>query len=136
MLGRPVTGRVFFEQVDLEDLDLGRPDQVSLIFDRHLIPHRATPNPRRLLTRVITARITPNLPVDYKHASIKEYPKERPSVTHRDHHQCGHRAAGPLGPTGCERLRLSPGSWRRRPALPGGDGAVVEEPVGSARDYH
>ena len=31
---RPVTGRVFFEQVIRDNLDVGRPDQVSLIFDR------------------------------------------------------------------------------------------------------
>ena len=32
MLDRPVTGRVFFEEVIRENLDLGRPDQVWLIF--------------------------------------------------------------------------------------------------------
>ena len=34
MLDRPVSGRVFFEQVIRDNLDIGRPDQVSLIFDR------------------------------------------------------------------------------------------------------
>ena len=45
MLDRPVTGRVFFEQVIRENLDIGRPDQVSLIFDRRLkrCGYRATP---------------------------------------------------------------------------------------------
>lgn len=33
VLDRPVTGRVFFEQVIRENLDLGRPSQVQLIFD-------------------------------------------------------------------------------------------------------
>src|SRR3954462_7442634 len=33
VLDRPVTGRVFFEQVIRDNLDAGRPDQVSLIFD-------------------------------------------------------------------------------------------------------
>ena len=37
MLDAPVTGRVFFEQVIRDNLDIGRPDQVSLIFDRRLI---------------------------------------------------------------------------------------------------
>ena len=36
MLDRPVTGRVFFEQVIRDNLDAGRPDQVSLVSDRRL----------------------------------------------------------------------------------------------------
>ena len=38
---RPVQGRVFFEQVVRENLDMGRPDHVQLIFAR-----RVTPRPR------------------------------------------------------------------------------------------
>ena len=34
MLDRPVSGRIFFEQVIRDNLDLGRPDQISLVFDR------------------------------------------------------------------------------------------------------
>ena len=45
MLDRPVSGRVFFEQVIRDNLDVGRPDQVSLIFDRRL-SHRAARRPR------------------------------------------------------------------------------------------
>ena len=37
VLDRPVSGRVFFEQVIRDNLDIGRPDQVSLIFDRRLM---------------------------------------------------------------------------------------------------
>jgi hypothetical protein len=36
MLDQPVSGRVFFEQVIRDNLDLGRPDQVGLIFDRRI----------------------------------------------------------------------------------------------------
>ena len=32
----PLTGRVFFEQVIRENLDVGRPDQVQLIFNRRV----------------------------------------------------------------------------------------------------
>jgi hypothetical protein len=54
MLDRPVSGRVFFEQVIRDNLDIGRPDQVALVFDRRLRRRgpRATPGPFR--TRVIT----------------------------------------------------------------------------------
>ena len=37
MLDRPVSGRIFFEQVLHDNLDIGRPDQVSLIFNRRII---------------------------------------------------------------------------------------------------
>jgi hypothetical protein len=73
MLDRPVSGRVFFEQVIRDNLDIGRPDQVSLVFDRRLRRRgpRATPGPFR--TRVITDGVTPSLHIDYKHTRIKQY---------------------------------------------------------------
>ncbi|MGH6689409.1 MAG: hypothetical protein ACREF4_01825 [Gammaproteobacteria bacterium] len=36
VLDRPATGRTFFEEVIRENLDLGRPDRVQLIFDRRV----------------------------------------------------------------------------------------------------
>ena len=73
MLDKPVSGRMFFEQVIRDNLDIGRPDQVALIFQRTLIRrgHRPTPGPFR--TRVITEGVTPSLHVDYKHTRIKQY---------------------------------------------------------------
>jgi hypothetical protein len=53
-LDRPVSGRVFFEQVIRDNLDAGRPDQVSLIFDRRLIRLGPRATPGRFRTRVIT----------------------------------------------------------------------------------
>ena len=76
MLDRPVTGRVFFEHVIRDNLDAGRPDQVSLVFDRRLIHGRKRTTPGRFRTRVITDSVTPSLHVDYKHATIKQYHKE------------------------------------------------------------
>lgn len=72
VLDRPVTGRVFFEEVIRENLDLGRPDQVQLIFARRV--SRQTPG--RFRTRVITEGVTPSLYVDYKRTRIKQYHKE------------------------------------------------------------
>jgi hypothetical protein len=69
---RPVTGRHFFEEVIRENLDIGRPDQVQLIFDRRVI--KTTPG--RFRTRVITEGVTPSLHVDYKRTRIKQYHKE------------------------------------------------------------
>jgi hypothetical protein len=72
VLDRPASGRVFFEEVIRENLDLGRPDQVQLIFNRRV--NRRTPG--RFRTRVITDGVTPSLHVDYKHSRIKQYHKE------------------------------------------------------------
>jgi hypothetical protein len=76
VLDRPVSGRVFFEQVIRDNLDAGRPDQISLIFDRriHRGRKRASPGPFR--TRVITDGVTPSLHLDYKHTKVKQYHKE------------------------------------------------------------
>jgi len=76
VLDRPVTGRVFFEQVIRDNLDAGRPDQVSLIFDRRVIHRGHRPTPGQFRTRVITDGVTPSLHVDYKHTKIKQYHKE------------------------------------------------------------
>ncbi len=73
MLDAPVSGRVFFEQVIRDNLDIGRPDQVSLIFDRQLRRRGPRATPGRFRTRVITAGVTPSLHVDYKHTTIKQY---------------------------------------------------------------
>ena len=70
-LDRPVSGRVFFEHVIRDNLDLGRPDHVQLIFERRVT--RKTPS--RFRTRVITDGVVPSLHVDYKHSRIKQYHK-------------------------------------------------------------
>lgn len=72
VLDRPVTGRVFFEEVIRENLAVGRPDQVQLIFQRRV--SRRTPG--RFRTRVLTEGVVPSLHVDYKRARIKQYHKE------------------------------------------------------------
>jgi DNA-binding transcriptional ArsR family regulator len=76
MLDRPVSGRVFFEHVIRDNLDAGRPDQVSLIFDRKLRRTGPRATPGRFRTRVITEGVTPSLHIDYKHTAIKQYHKE------------------------------------------------------------
>jgi hypothetical protein len=76
MLDKPVAGRIFFEQVIRDNLDIGRPDQVALIFDRRLMRRGKRATPGRFRTRVITEGVTPSLHVDYKHTRIKQYHKE------------------------------------------------------------
>lgn len=55
-----------------ENLDLGRPEEVQLIFNRR-IPRKSK---ARFRTRVVTHDVTPSLNVYYKNARIKQYHKE------------------------------------------------------------
>src|SRR3989449_9490562 len=72
VLDRPLTGRCFFEEVIRENLDIGRPDQMQLIFDRRIT--RRTPGQFR--TRVLTEGVVPSLHVQYKKSKVKQYHKE------------------------------------------------------------
>jgi hypothetical protein len=75
VLDAPVTGRIFFDQLIRDNLDLGRPDRVSLIFDRKIIRKGKRATPGRFRTRVITDGVTPSLHIDYKNSKIKQYHK-------------------------------------------------------------
>jgi hypothetical protein len=72
VLDRPQTGRIFFEEIIRENLDLGRPDQVQLIFERRVSKR----TPGRFRTRVLTEGVLPSLHIDYKNTKIKQYHKE------------------------------------------------------------
>jgi len=69
---RPLCGRHLFEEIIRENLDLGRPEQVSLIFERRITKR----TPGRFATRVITQGVTPSLHISYKSTKIKQYFKE------------------------------------------------------------
>jgi hypothetical protein len=72
VLERPRHGRILFEDIIRENLDLGRPDQVQLIFGRCVTKR----TPGRFRTRIITQGVTPSLHIDYKSSRIKQYHKE------------------------------------------------------------
>ena len=76
MLDRPLEGRVFFEEVIRENIDIGRPDRVSVIFDRRIHTRGRQPTPSRFRTRIFTRGVTPSLHVEYKSTRIKQYHKE------------------------------------------------------------
>jgi hypothetical protein len=71
---RGVHGRCFFEEVIRENIDLGRPEQVQLIFGRKM--QRKTATDGRCRTRIITEGVTPSLHVYYKNTHLKQYHKE------------------------------------------------------------
>jgi hypothetical protein len=72
VLDRPLTGRIFFEEVIRENLDIGRPDRVQLLFNRRIT--RRTPG--RFQTRVLTEGVVPSLHLNYKNSHLKQYHKE------------------------------------------------------------
>lgn len=69
---RPRSGRLLFEQIVRDHVDLGRPQQLQLIFDRR-VPRTRT---SRFRTRLVTRHVTPSLCLDYKHSCLKQYFKE------------------------------------------------------------
>jgi hypothetical protein len=75
MLDAPVAGRIFFDQLIRDNLDIGRPDRVSLIFDRKIVRKGKRATPGRFRTRVITDGVVPSLHIDYKNSKIKQYHK-------------------------------------------------------------
>jgi hypothetical protein len=76
ILDRPLHGRILFEEIIRENLDIGRPDMVQLIFNRRVTKR----TPGRFRTRVLTDGVIPSLHVDYKNSRIKQYFKQVPDV--------------------------------------------------------
>jgi hypothetical protein len=76
VLDRPLHGRILFEEIIRENLDIGRPDMVQLIFNRRVTKR----TPGRFRTRVLTDGVIPSLHVDYKNSRIKQYFKQVPGV--------------------------------------------------------
>ena len=71
-------GRLFFENLIRENLDLGRPEQIELIFNRKITNR----TPGRFRTRVVTQDVTPseiapteaietNSPQETTHAALR-----------------------------------------------------------------
>jgi hypothetical protein len=68
----PRNGRAFFEALVADNLDLGRPEQVELIFGRRVLPS----TPGVFATRVVTRGVDVTVNVGYKHCRTKQYFKE------------------------------------------------------------
>ncbi len=69
-----VHGRCFFEEVIRENLDLGRPETIQLIFGRKL--RKSTVADGRCRTRILSEGVIPSLHVYYKRTHLKQYHKE------------------------------------------------------------
>jgi hypothetical protein len=68
----PRNGRLFFEALVCDNLDLGRPEQIEIIFGRKIVPT----TPGVFATRVVTRGVDVTVNVGYKHSRTKEYFKE------------------------------------------------------------
>ncbi len=65
-------GRALVENLIRENLDLGRPDRVRLIFDRQITAR----TPSDFATQVIQYGVMPSIRIHYKHSVLKQYLKE------------------------------------------------------------
>jgi hypothetical protein len=81
---QPMKGREFFEEVIRDNMDLGRPDRVQLVFEKRVT--KSTPGSFR--TRVIQDGVNPSLHIEYRSCDLKQYFKEgrglRTETTFRD----------------------------------------------------
>jgi hypothetical protein len=68
----PRRARGFFEALVADNLDLGRPDEVQLIFGRRIYSNTES----EFSTKVVTRGVDVIVNVFYKHSRIKEYLKE------------------------------------------------------------
>ena len=75
-LDRPVSGRIFFEQLIRDNIDIGRPDKVNIVFGRLIRLHGKNPTPGSFRTQVITSGVCPYLYLYYKKTQVKQYLKE------------------------------------------------------------
>jgi hypothetical protein len=73
---QPRRARAWFETAIACHLDLGRPEQVSLVVDRKVINRGRFKTPGRFATEVITRDVAPQLQIHYKSSKAKAYLKE------------------------------------------------------------
>ena len=69
---RPANGRLFFDALVGDNLDVGRPDQIELIFGRKILPTTTGV----FATRVVTRGVEVSVNAFYKHSRVKQYFKE------------------------------------------------------------
>ena len=65
----PRRARAFFEALVADNLDIGRPDEIKLIFDRQI----RTTTKGEFATKVVTRGTEVTVNAFYKHSRIKEY---------------------------------------------------------------
>jgi hypothetical protein len=69
---RPAAGRAWFEQTIRDQLALGRPDNIAIVFGRRI----SSRTPGRFHTRIINRGVEPAIQVHYRASKVKQYFKE------------------------------------------------------------
>ena len=69
------SGRIFFDQLIRDNLDIGHPDKVRIVFDRQIRRRGTHRTPGSFRTQVITAGVDPYLYLYYKKTQVKQYLK-------------------------------------------------------------
>jgi hypothetical protein len=86
---RPAAGRAWFERTLPDQLTLGRPDQVAIVFGRRV--NRRTPG--HFHTKIFNVGVEPAIQVHYRASKVKQYFKEgralRTETTVNDTHDFG-----------------------------------------------
>ena len=90
---QPRHARSFFDALVTDNLDLGRPDTLEIIFDRQV---RKGTHSGEFKTKVITRGTEVTINAFYKHSRIKQYLKDQPGTEDRDRRQRARRS-------GCQR---------------------------------
>ncbi|HTF54818.1 MAG TPA: hypothetical protein VK735_45875 [Pseudonocardia sp.] len=73
----PRHARSFFEALVADNLDIGRPEQVQLIFTGHRVrPGRKPANPEVFKTKIVTRGVEVTVNAFYQHSRIKQYLKD------------------------------------------------------------
>jgi hypothetical protein len=72
MFDRPAAGRAWFERTLPDQLTLGRPDQVSIVFGRRVTSR----TPGRFHTKIFNKGVEPAIQVHYRASKVKQYFKE------------------------------------------------------------
>src|SRR5215213_3204076 len=123
MLDRPVSGRIFFEQVLHDNLDIGRPDQISLIFDRRIIRTGRSKTPGPVPHPGHHQRGHPVPAHRLQALQDQAVPQAGKSATHRDHDQRHRRlraveTADQSARAAADRLHRQPAPARRPTPAP------------------
>src|SRR5450759_487652 len=69
-------GRLFFDALVTDNLDVGRPNQIELIFGRRVLPSTTGV----FATRVVTRGVDVTVNAFYRHSRVKQYFKLRHEV--------------------------------------------------------
>jgi hypothetical protein len=134
VLDQPRQARAFFEALVADNLGTGRPDEVSLIFDRRI----RSDTDSGFATRVVTRGVEVTVNVFYKHSRIKQYLKAGRAI--RVENVCN--SPGDLG---CQRrlvhldklqARARAANRRLLDTERAGPGCVLASPAGALVAQH